>query len=61
MTEAYVQPVNINIKKSNSGKIKIKSYDTARLYVKLTLISLVILTVYAFLSFDYKGIDFFSK
>lgn len=58
MTEAYVQPANINIKKSNFGKIRIKSYDTARLYVKLTLISLIILTVYAFLSFDYKGIDF---
>ena len=60
MIEAYVQPLNLNIKKNSYGKIRIKSYDMSRLYVKFTIISLVVLTILAFISFDYKGIDFFK-
>ena len=57
MSEACINQLNINIKKDISGKIKIKSQDASRLYVKITLLSMIALTIYAFISFDYKGID----
>ena len=58
MTEAYLNSLDINIKKNRTGKIKINPQDPSRFYVKITLLSMILLTVYAFLSFDYKGIDF---
>ena len=57
MSEACINQLNIDIKKDISGKIKIKSQDSSRLYVKITLLSMIALTIYAFISFDYKGID----
>ena len=46
-----------HIKTDISGKIKIKSEDNSRIYVKVVLGVLVVLTVFAFMTFDYKGID----
>lgn len=50
---------NLNEKKV-SGKIKIKSHDKANTYIRVTLLTLIVLTVLGFLTFDYKGIKFFS-
>lgn len=51
-------PLGLEMKKGLGGKIKIKSKDPSQRYVKATLVSLVILTIIAFYSFDYKGIEF---
>lgn len=55
--EITSQPLEVNIRRNNSGKIKIKSKDPSQLYIKLTLGALVLLTIIGFLTFDYKGID----
>lgn len=55
--EITSQPLEKNIKRNNSGKIKIKSKDPSQLYIKLTLGALIALTIIGFLTFDYKGID----
>ena len=48
------------IKKNISGKIKIKSKDSSHKYIKVILISLVLLTIIGFVTFDYKDLDFFE-
>lgn len=55
--EVTTNPLEINIKRNYSGKIKIKSKDPSQLYIKLTIGALIILTIIGFLSFDYKGIN----
>ncbi|MGG7151108.1 ABC-type phosphate/phosphonate transport system, permease component [Clostridium carnis] len=57
MIETYAKPLDFHIQKSISGKIKIKSKDPSQSYVKITLLSLLALTVLGFATFDYKGID----
>ncbi len=46
------------ITKSRSGKIKIAAKNKSTMAVHITLIFLVVITVYAFFTFDYKNIDF---
>lgn len=57
MIETCAKPLDFHIQKSISGKIKIKSKDPSQSYVKITLLSLLALTVLGFATFDYKGID----
>lgn len=57
MTEAVVKPYYINIRKNMFGKIKIKGKDSSQKYVRITLSTLAVLTVLAFSTFDYKGVD----
>lgn len=57
MIETMHRPLDIHIRKSKSGKIKLKSKDPSQMYVKITLLILVALTILGFASFDYKGID----
>ena len=57
MIETYAKPLDFHIQKSISGKIKIKSKDPSQSYVKITLLSLLALTVLGFATFDYNGID----
>jgi len=45
------------IRKTRKGKIKITSKSTKEYVIKLTILILLVLTVCAFLSFDYKNID----
>ena len=44
-------------KRSDSGKIKIKVWGKTQIVMLATFLSLFILTVYGFLTFDYKGIS----
>lgn len=44
-------------KKTDSGKIKIKVWGKTQIVMLATFLSLFILTVYGFLTFDYKGIS----
>lgn len=48
------------IKRTKAGKIKIKAVGGPQRVINLTLFILTILTIYGFLSFDYKGINFGS-
>ena len=49
--------MGFKVKKNANGKIKIKSSDITSIYIKVTLIVLLIITVGAFISFDYKDIQ----
>ncbi|KJZ83522.1 MULTISPECIES: PhnE/PtxC family ABC transporter permease [Clostridium] len=55
--ETSVQSLDFHINKSASGKIKIKSNDPSQKYIKLTLVSLIAITILGFVTFDYKGIE----
>lgn len=57
-----IQEVSYNnlIEKKVSGKIKIKSHDKANTYIRVTLLTLIVLSILGFLTFDYKGVKFFS-
>lgn len=46
------------IEKKWNGKIRISSHSKSTIAVKIVLISLVIIAIYAFFTFDYKEIDF---
>ncbi|MDD5794417.1 MAG: ABC transporter permease subunit [Clostridiales bacterium] len=48
------------LEKNVSGKIKIKSHDKANTYIRVTLLTLIVLTIVGFLTFDYKNIKFFT-
>lgn len=52
------QPFERKLKINQAGKIKIKSVDKSQRYIKITLITLAILTVVGFLTFDYKELNF---
>lgn len=45
-------------KQTNAGKIKIKIWGKRQIVMFTTFLSLFLLTVYGFLTFDYKGISF---
>ena len=47
-----------DLKKTDSGKIKIKVWGKTQIVMLATFLSLFLLTVYGFLTFDYKGISF---
>jgi phosphonate transport system permease protein len=49
-----------HIKKTPAGKIKIHASNKSSQVIKITLITLLALTIYGFLTFDYKNIDFTS-
>lgn len=52
-----IEYTNLKCEKNNiSGKIRIKSKDKSNIYIKLTLLSLVVLTIFGFLTFDYKEV-----
>lgn len=44
-------------KRTDSGKIKIKVWGKTQIVMLTTFLSLFVLTVYGFLTFDYKGIS----
>lgn len=46
------------IEKKKNGKIRIKAHSRSNTAVSLLVIGLVAITVFAFLTFDYKDIDF---
>ena len=48
------------IKRTKTGKIKTKVSDGSDRVIKITMAALVILTVYGFLTFDYKDLNFGS-
>lgn len=45
-------------KQTNAGKIKIKTWGKRQIVMFTTFLALFLLTVYGFLTFDYKGISF---
>lgn len=45
------------VKRNKAGKIKIKEAGSSQRIINITIIVLAVLTIYGFLSFDYKGID----
>lgn len=49
-----------HVRKNHRGKIKISAKSKSGLVIRLTLLILIALTIYGFLTFDYKGIDFAS-
>lgn len=55
-------PLTLNLhrymQKNRRGKIKITAKSKSSRAIRLTLIALLLLTVYAFVSFDYKNIQF---
>ena len=57
MEAATSKTLDIYIRKNATGKIRIKSKDPSQIYVKITIATLIVLTILGFLSFDYKGID----
>lgn len=57
MIETYAKPLDFHMQRGISGRIKIKSKDPSQTYVKITLLSLLALTIFGFATFDYKGID----
>jgi phosphonate transport system permease protein len=46
------------IKRTKAGKIKTKAIGRAQIAVNLTIIALTFLTIYGFLTFDYKDLNF---
>jgi len=50
--------VSLPMRRAHNGKIKITSKNKNALVVRYTVLTLLILTVYGFLSFDYKDINF---
>lgn len=44
-------------RRESESKIKVKPFNKSKLAVRLTLATLVLLSVYGFVTFDYKGID----
>ncbi|MCZ2259176.1 PhnE/PtxC family ABC transporter permease [Sporosarcina sp. G11-34] len=47
-----------DFKKTDSGKIKIKVWGKSQVVMTATFVTLFLLTIYGFLTFDYKGISF---
>lgn len=45
------------IKRNKAGKIKIKAIGGSQRVINITMLALLVLTIYGFLSFDYKGIN----
>ncbi len=61
MIESYVHIDKVQeIKRKKSGKIKIKVWNKSQKVMTATLGILVFLTVYGFLTFDYKDIQFWE-
>ncbi len=62
ITESVVSnPIQLDksrLKRTKSGKIKVKVLRRSQVVTNITLVSLVILTIYGFLSFNYKNINF---
>jgi phosphonate transport system permease protein len=56
---AIPAPINLHrcIRKTRKGKIKTSAISKSSIVIKLTVFVLLALTVYGFLTFDYKGID----
>ncbi len=50
--------IKIHMKKTPSGKIRISAGNKSSRMVKYTMIMLLVLTVFGFLTFDYKNVDF---
>ncbi|MTI65823.1 MAG: ABC transporter permease subunit [Firmicutes bacterium] len=48
------------IKKTKYGKIKTKAFNLSNIIINITIISLILLTVYGFISFDYKDLNLFN-
>lgn len=48
--------LTFNLKRSHAGKIKIKVWNKSQVIMMGTFVSLFFLTVYGFLTFEYKGI-----
>lgn len=55
--EAIQERLEFSMRKSKTGSIKINSKDPSRVYLKIILGVLAILTIVGFSTFDYKGID----
>ncbi|MFT3952320.1 MAG: ABC transporter permease subunit [Oscillospiraceae bacterium] len=53
---ALSHQIQKTMRKSVSGKIKTHTANKSRVVVKLTMLALIALTVYGFLTFDYKNI-----
>jgi len=49
--------LEFSMKKSKTGRIKLKSKDPSQVYLKIIIAVLTGLTVLGFATFDYKGID----
>lgn len=49
-----------SIKRSRRGTIKIATQSKSTVAIRLTLISLIVLTVYGFLTFNYRGLNFWE-
>lgn len=50
--------ISKDVRKTRGGKIKTATQSKSNLAIKLTLFVLLTLTVYGFVSFDYKNVDF---
>ena len=54
---AFGARMSAGMRRTRSGRIKIAAKNRSGLSIRLTLIILVALTIYGFLTFDYKNID----
>lgn len=57
MMKNATMPLELHMRKSISGKIKIKGKNPSQRYVNITLLSLIMLTILGLTTFDYKNID----
>lgn len=55
--EVMQERLNFSMKKSKTGRIKVKSNDPSQVYLKIIIGVLIILTILGFATFDYKGLD----
>ena len=51
---------NSHAKRHRNGKIKVGIQSKSGIAMKILGVSLILLTIYAFMTFDYKDIDFFD-
>lgn len=56
MSELWVEETR-EIKRTKQGNISIKSKDKSKLYIKMTIGALIVLTILGFFTFDYKEIN----
>lgn len=51
---------NSHAKRHRNGKIKVGIQSKSGIAMKILGVSLILLTIYAFMTFDYKDIDFLT-
>jgi phosphonate transport system permease protein len=55
-----INGLEIHMKKTKQGRIKTKVFSRSQFSINITMIALIILTVYGFYSFDYKELNLWN-